>query len=235
VSEPADLAALFAAVARELEAEPGPERTYGRITAVARESIQGCDHAAISLVRRRGGITTVAATDEVPPAVDRLQYLLGEGPCIAAITDHAVYRSGDLSTDARWPRFGPQAYAEIGVQSMLSFQLSVHDDVIGGLNLYSRKPDVFDDHARAVGAVLATHAAIAMSAAHNEQRVEQLGAAVQTNRRIGMAVGILMARRHLTEEQAFAQLRRASQHLNVKIREIAEDVVDTGEIPDRRR
>jgi hypothetical protein len=41
-----------------------------------------------------------------------------------------------------------------------------------------------------------------------------------------------MARRLVTYEQAFAQLATASQHLNVKLRDIAAEVAETGELPE---
>ena len=50
-----------------------------------------------------------------------------------------------------------------------------------------------------------------------------------------MAMGILMARGLSTSEQAFDDLRRASQHLNVKLRDIATAVVRSGELPDAQR
>jgi AmiR/NasT family two-component response regulator len=41
-----------------------------------------------------------------------------------------------------------------------------------------------------------------------------------------------MEREHITSDQAFDMLRRASQHLNVKLRDVAQQLVDTGETPD---
>jgi AmiR/NasT family two-component response regulator len=49
---------------------------------------------------------------------------------------------------------------------------------------------------------------------------------------IGEAKGILMERERITSDQAFDVLRRASQHLNLKLRDIAQSLVDTGERPD---
>jgi AmiR/NasT family two-component response regulator len=49
---------------------------------------------------------------------------------------------------------------------------------------------------------------------------------------IGQAVGILMERERISADQAFDILRRASQHLNVKLREVARDLVGTGERPE---
>jgi AmiR/NasT family two-component response regulator len=61
-----------------------------------------------------------------------------------------------------------------------------------------------------------------------ELRAAGLEAALASNRRIGMAVGVLMCRHQLTDEQAFALPRTASQQGNVKVRELAETVIATG-------
>ncbi len=44
------------------------------------------------------------------------------------------------------------------------------------------------------------------------------------------AIGILMASHRSTSDHAFAMLRGASQHLNRKLRDVAEDVALTGEL-----
>jgi hypothetical protein len=93
----------------------------------------------------------------------------------------------------------------------------VQGDTIGALNLYSRHSAAFDEYDRAVGAVLAAHAAIAMSAAHEHERAEQMEDALRSNREIGMAIGVLMGRGGMTQDDAFTLLRRASQHLNRKL------------------
>ena len=49
-----------------------------------------------------------------------------------------------------------------------------------------------------------------------------------------MAIGILMALHHVTDDTAFDLLRTASQHLHRKICDLADDVIDTGALPDWR-
>ncbi|MGY1618835.1 ANTAR domain-containing protein [Geodermatophilus sp. SYSU D00691] len=63
-----------------------------------------------------------------------------------------------------------------------------------------------------------------------EDRAAGLERAVTSNRRIGMAVGILMCQHQLTEEQAIAMLKTRSQHRNIKVRELAETVIYTGRL-----
>ena len=59
-----------------------------------------------------------------------------------------------------------------------------------------------------------------------------LQVALASNRRIGTAIGILMAHQRITDAAAFELLREASQRTHRKLRDIAEDVVLTGTLPD---
>jgi AmiR/NasT family two-component response regulator len=61
-------------------------------------------------------------------------------------------------------------------------------------------------------------------------KIAHLEAALVSSRRIGAAIGILMARRHVTYDQAFELLRVASQQGNRKLRDVAEDVIFTGDV-----
>lgn len=78
---------------------------------------------------------------------------------------------------------------------------------------------------------MASHAAVAMSSA---RLGEQLHASIASRQAIGEALGIVMERHKVSEGQAFDVLRTSSQHRNVKLREVAEQVITTGEIPGAR-
>ena len=92
---------------------------------------------------------------------------------------------------------------------------------MGALNLYSKHRNAFDDEALAVGSVFATHAAVALAGA---QQDEQMYKALQSRDVIGQAKGILMAQQNVSADEAFDILRRASQRMNIKLREVAERV-----------
>ena len=62
-------------------------------------------------------------------------------------------------------------------------------------------------------------------------KVEGLQEALLSRDVIGQAKGILMERFHLTADQAFEQLRSSSQQLNIKLRELAARVAETGQWP----
>ena len=84
--------------------------------------------------------------------------------------------------------------------------------------------------------ILASLTSLAVSAARShedeERRTEHLHAALTTREVIGQAQGILMERERISAGQAFDVLRRASQHLNRKLRDVAQDLVDTGDRPE---
>ncbi|MGI8665789.1 MAG: GAF and ANTAR domain-containing protein [Jatrophihabitans sp.] len=222
------LAQDFAELARTLYGQPTEDAAWQAIVQAASEAIPGVEDADITIMRGHQ-FRTVAPTSDLPRRVDEIQYELRSGPCVDAILEETIFCTGNLADDQRWPEFGKRAAAEHGVHSMLAFRLFVEgDDTIGGLNLYSTRQDAFDDTAIIVGGVFATHAAIALSGARTLSQAENLRRAQESNREIGVAIGILMSRHRITQQQAFDLLRMASQHTHRKLREIAVDVTETG-------
>ncbi|MEN3362211.1 MAG: hypothetical protein V7637_6193 [Mycobacteriales bacterium] len=227
---PAELAVQFAGVARALHAEPTTERTLARICQLAVSIVDGCDHAGITVVRR-GRPETVAASDDVPGTVDALQYQTRQGPCLNAISEHRTFRSHDLAAETRWPLFARRAADRTGIRSMLAYRLFTDQDTLGALNLYAGVPKSFPDDVLPLGAVFAAHAAMAFAQARELEQIRHLEHAMASNRTIGTAIGILMVRRHLGSDEAFELLRSTSQLSNRKLRDLAEYVVRTGDLP----
>lgn len=206
------------------------------LEAVARMAVELIDRAEWASITRfaDGEFETVALTDEKACEADAIQYAVGSGPCLDAIIQDAVYRPNDLRRCEQWPEFGRRVYAEVGVESMLSYRLLKEggdDDVIEGLNIYSRTRAAFDDDDVLVGLMIATHGALAAQSIVNARKVENLQKALISNREIGTAMGVLMSRHNVTREQAFDLLRIASQNSNRKLRDVAVDVAETGALP----
>ncbi|MGY5885827.1 ANTAR domain-containing protein [Modestobacter lacusdianchii] len=215
-------------VARELQQEHGDVgATLEAITRSAVTSVPGADDCGITLVTGRRKVESRAPTGDMPREVDVLQDRLGEGPCLDAIYEQVTVRIDDLGAEERWPSFTEGA-AGLGIGSMLSFQLFVTSGNLGALNLYARHPRAFTEESESVGLVFASHAAIALAGAQQEQR---LRTALDSRELIGQAQGILMERHKLTGAQAFTALTRVSSHTNRKLVEIAEELVSTGEMP----
>lgn len=230
LSEPPELASAldFAAVARELQSHESERSTIRAVCALAKDLLEA-DDASFTTVRF-GGFRTLAMTGELPLEVDEIQYALDEGPCVDAFKNATTYRVEDLRRDHRWPRFGPEATERTGVRSMLSHGIFVDGDTFGSLNLYALRRAAFGSREEGMGRVFATHAALAVQAVRAQDQAHHLAIALKSNRRIGTAVGILMARHSSLEAEAFETLRRHSQEHNIRMADLAERVILTGEL-----
>jgi hypothetical protein len=240
VDEPyGELASSFAGIARTLFSAPTVLATLQQIVDFAFVTVEGSDVTCISL-RTEDGVFTPAYSASLAFDIDQLQYAAHEGPCLDAISKEPTVYAEDLTDDPRWPVFGPQA-AALGMRSLLSCRLS-SNGTSGALNLYAALPRAYGAIDRTKALIFAAHAGIALGAAEAREdaalsldielhRIDDLIAALATRETIGQAEGILIERERITSGQAFDVLRRASQNLNVKLREVATYVVETGEVP----
>ena len=112
---------------------------------------------------------------------------------------------------------------------MLCVQLALADRELGALNLYADAPEAFDEADRVAARHLASHAAIAISSAHERSTLRE---ALASRTVIGQAEGILMERFDVDADQAFGVLVRYSQHRNEKLAVVAREVVRTRRLPD---
>ncbi len=217
----------MASMARDLLAEHTLDDTLEQITRSAVDLVDGCDAAGI-LVLRVNRLCSLAPTEPMVTESDRLQERLGEGPCFdAARPDRSerVFRIPDFTAQPeRWTSFVPHG-RELGVGSMMGFLLYTREEELGALNMYSRKAGTFTEDSETAGWLLASHAAVAFSTAVSDAQLQE---AIATRHLIGEAMGILMGRHHITEDQAFDILRTQSQRTNTKLRDVARRVCETG-------
>ena len=230
-----ELAEAMSAVA-DRATDDGGRPPLEELVHAAVEQVHGARWASVTVLRD-GRFRTEAASHDDALRADALQYELGSGPCVDAVLDDTVYLTGDITHDERWGEYGRRAHAEVGLTSVLAHRLSLHDDsgAIACLNIYSDAPDAFDEPSLAVGLVLATHASLLVTAVLARDRADNLTLALESNREIGVAMGVLMQSHHLTRDQAFRALAIASQNSNRKLIDIATEVADTGTIAFRRR
>ncbi len=108
---------------------------------------------------------------------------------------------------------------------------------VAALNVFASDPAALDEAAQDLGGILAAHAALAARTVGERIRLEdlsgQLERALMSRDVIGQAKGILMERLKTTPEDAFELLRRSSQLLNIKLREVARTLSETGQLPPR--
>ena len=200
-----DLAERMAEAARALQHQDDTQATLNSAVTLALRNVEGCDAAGISFVHQRKLIDTPAATEELVVVADRLQYELGEGPCLDAIWEEEAVYSGRLAHDQRWLRWGPGAVEKTGAKSVLAFRLFTDENTLGALNLYSRSNDGFSQDDRDDGLALAAQIAVAVAGA---KQIANLNTALNSRTVIAKAIEMLMERFTIDDDRAFAVLAR---------------------------
>jgi GAF domain-containing protein len=200
------------------------------VVGIARRAIPGAEATSITLIRDEKGFTA-AYDGQLAMDADELQYERGYGPCLDAGRAGEVFVVSDMGTEERWPDYARLA-AERGVGSSLSVPLPFQGATIGALNNYATTSHAFGEGDLALGEEVAAFVAVAVGNAEYAARatddVTNMRRAMLSRSVIEQAKGILMERYKVTAEQAFTLLTHASQHSNVKLREIAEELATTG-------
>ena len=218
----------LAQLAQVLTAEENVGRVMQRSVDQLVDSVPGADMASVTILHGEAG-ETVASSNERVWAIDSDQYATGDGPCLEASRSREVVRVGVEEALERWPEFTRSARAA-GVASYLSCPLFIDDEFAGSLNLYSQQPHGFSDFDVALLRlyITAASAAIANARRYTKARslAEHLNKALDSRALIDQAIGVVMARRGIGAEQAFAELARESQNNNIKLRDLAGRIVE---------
>lgn len=218
------LAAELAEVIRLAEDDDVAEIMQRFVRRAAR-TIPGCEQAMIA-IRAAGGVEVLAGVHEGQPDV------LQPGPVIESLTFREPRRLDDTAADQRWPAFAAQL-GNLGYRSCLVLPLVSKAEPTAVLALFSATPEQFTDTSYDLVLLFTLHAGVAFDNASlyedSRRLVEQLRTALSTRALIGSAQGLLMHRNGLDSERAFTALRTASQHTNVKLRELAGQLVTAHE------
>jgi GAF domain-containing protein len=213
----------IAAAARSLNQSQSVDETLRTITTVMANSVPGFDQIGITTIDKAGRTTTRAHIGKLVHQLDDIQYGLQEGPCVDTLKGDEMVAAPHIAVDIRWPNYVPEAVA-LGVQSQLALRLHLGDgSTLGGVNMYSTVSPEVTENARALAGIFAAHSAIALG--HVQERA-QFSEALQSRKVLGQAIGILMQRYDMNEDRAFAFLVRASNHGNIKLRAVAQELVD---------
>jgi hypothetical protein len=193
-------------------------------------SVPSCQRASFVVLGVDEGLHTVSATDEIAAQLDSIQAECGDGPALHATGCAEVLHVPDLETDVRWPNFAGRA-TSLGVYSVLALRLDETPDGRAALAFYAGRPNAFSDVDIDVARIAAWLVSAALRTARYRKRAANLEIALESNRHIGSAIGILMARELLTADQAFDRLREESQRRHRKLRDLADEVLRTGQLP----
>jgi hypothetical protein len=229
--EKADPATVFAALAEIIYQGSDANQMYAAICVAATLTVRGCDHASL-MVRENDKFITVGASDRLALAIDDLERRAGDGPCIDAIEEETPQIDTDLTTPSTWPKLAEVLVAETPVRGAMGFRLLVDKRKGAALNLFSDTANMFDAESAGRAAVLAAFASVAINAVAKGEDAASLRRGLLSNREIGKALGMLMMLHDMSEDEAFDLLRRHSQALNIKLADVAREVIDQrGQLP----
>jgi len=199
------------------------------VTALAAETIEDTIGAGVSLIDGRRKRTTAASSSQVEQA-DALQYEFDAGPCLTAWRKQVPVNVPDVTTEERWPQW-TQAVAGLGVRAVLSVPLVAGGESVGAIKVYSDRPGAYDSHFEHVLGLFARQAAILLTNTQTLSDAQQLTAnlteALRNRDVIGQAKGILLAQGAADGEAAFGMLVTASQRTNIKVRDVARQLVSS--------
>jgi GAF domain-containing protein len=225
--QPLDASEAFAELGRIKLSETNLDGVLHRVAELAKRTIVGADEVSVTLVRGDGPYTA-AYTAQLALTADEWQYREHGGPCLDAAAGAGTVSVSDLSGEQRWPAYRQRAL-DAGVRSSLSVGLPVHDTVTGALNMYSGKPEAFNEDAVLVAQTFSGYAAVALANAHiydaTATLAQQMQAAMGHRAVIEQAKGVLIAGRGCSPQEAFTILSRLSQESNRKLHDVAAALV----------
>lgn len=225
-----DVAAAFQSMNQFMGAGVDRTTALGRLVALAVLNVPGCSWASVTEWPVDREPRSLACSDPVVLGVDEIQHALGEGPCLDVIGTDEPACIPDLMRETRWPRFCQAAFDQTEVRGVLAFRAADPSRRVV-LNLFSSRPSVFGTDTLSLAALFAAHTRVLVHDAGRADDADKVQRALVTSRQVGVAIGILMNTHHVSEETAFAMLRRTSQALNVKLPDVAADVTRTGRLP----
>jgi ANTAR domain len=220
----ADLAGVFTSLADIVRQGSTSKEMYAAICVAATLTVPECDHASL-MIRRDGVCTTMGVSDAIAHRIDKLELELGDGPCLDAIEKRSAQIESDLTTGNRWAGLASRVVAETPVRGAMSVRMRVDHGKVGALNLFSDTRNGFDNTSLEHAIVLAAFATVATTAARHGEDAVTLRRGLTSNRSIGTAIGMLMVLNDVSDDDAFDILRQTSQDNNVKLVEVAADVI----------
>ena len=224
-----DLAEALAELASLMLSTAGVDELLEQLAKLAAGRVAPAAACGITL-RQDHQPASVASSAPIAAYVDEIQYERDDGPCLQSMRTGDTVLVVDLADERRWGSYPGDALVH-GVRASLSLPLRVDGELRGAINLYALQPDAFGpddlDRAELCAAQASTALTVAVRHAQQVQLTEQLREALVQRAVIDQAIGILMAEQGCDPDTAFSILRRASQHQNRKLREVAAEIVES--------
>jgi hypothetical protein len=223
---PPDLLTAFRSLAEIVYSGESYDSVHDAVCRTAVQLVDGCDHASL-MVRRSNRVETIASSDSVAELIDDLEKRVGEGPCLDAIDESSPdeHICTDLSQGSQWPELAALILEHTSVRGMAGFRLRQGGKRVGALNVFSDTPGALTEHSLDQASMVTAFASVTFAALESGEEASTLRRGLESNREIGKAIGLLMAMHRIDDDRAFEMLAKVSQEMNVKVAEVAAQVV----------
>ncbi|MBT2515528.1 GAF and ANTAR domain-containing protein [Arthrobacter sp. ISL-30] len=223
-----ELAALTGQMTGGFLTEENASKAVQSLAYVLKDSVPGSAGAGASVINARGRRESAGATDPVVLRADKLQYELGQGPCLSAWAEQCTIIIQDTEQETRWPKW-TAAVADLPLRSVLSAPVTTEGRRIGALKVYSPEPMAFDDHSVFLIERLAIPAAVMLGNARDREATQRLSSklveALADRDMISRAEGMLIERMNITSREAFSVMLSASRGEGKPLHHVAREIV----------
>lgn len=226
----------LAASLQRLQSQPATGGLRGSLQQVVDACVQlfSVTGSGLMLADAQSVLRYAVATDGPGLQLEDVQLEVGEGPCVLAFVTDELVDTADASTDPRWPTVAPRIRS-LGVRGMLGIPVHLSGIPVGSLDVYlDTRHDWDESEKRALGRygdVVEAMIETAVAADRAGELAEQLNYALDYRVPIERGVGYLMARDGVDHAEAFNRLRRAARSSRRKIGEVAQQLLQSGRLP----
>jgi GAF domain-containing protein len=218
----------LAALSNYLVGDSTMGHTLVRVCEATLGAVEAARYAGIAMAVD-ANVGTWVATHRVVEEIDASQYRSGEGPSLEALSTGQVVLVRSTFEDGPYREFRAEARRR-GILSALALPMRTGSETIAALNLYAEAEHAFRSADIDDASAFASQAAfvLANARAYWEARAlsENLTRAMESRAVIEQAKGIIIGVSGVSPDEAFEQLKRQSQYENVKVREIAAEIVN---------
>jgi GAF domain-containing protein len=192
-------------------------------------ALLAADAAAILLGDAHRDLRVVASSSDDAELMELLQLQNEQGPCLDCYRTATPVSVPDLTLADQWPVFAAAVAQAGGFRSVHALPLRLRGESIGALNLFHGRPGPLPASDLALGQALADVATIGIlqerAIRRSEVVTEQLQTALNSRVVIEQAKGVLAYHHGLTMDVAFDRLRHYSRHRNLRLGEVARQLV----------
>jgi GAF domain-containing protein len=224
-----ELATLTGGMAGGFLTEESASNAVQSLAYVLKNSVPHSAGAGASIINARGRRESAGATDPVVLRADRLQYELGQGPCLSAWAEQRAIIIQDTTDETRWPEW-TAAVADLPLRSVLSAPLTTEGRRIGALKVYSPAPRAFDDYSVFLIERLAAPAAVLLGNARDREATQRLSSqlvdALANRDMISRAQGVLIERMSITARDALIAMLSTSRGEDKPLHLVAREIVN---------